>query len=68
MAVNLYRQDPALAAQVLNECLADGSVEEFLLALRHATKAFGGMPEFARATGVYEKKFCNMLSKKGIQI
>lgn len=55
MAVNLYKQAPVLAAQVLNECLADGSVKEFLLALRHATKAFGGMPEVARATG-YTKK------------
>ena len=55
MAVNLYKQAPVLAAQVLNECLADGSVKEFLLALCHATKAFGGMPEVAKATG-YTKK------------
>lgn len=65
MVIQMYRDDPALAAEMLNACLKDGNTEEFLLALRHATKAFGGMPEVAKATGLHEKTLYKSLSGKG---
>ncbi len=65
VAIQLYRDDPALAADMLNACLEDGDTEEFLLALRHVSKAFGGMPEVARATGLHEKTLYKSLSRKG---
>ena len=55
MAIQMYREDPALAADMLNACLEDGEMEEFLLALRHVTKAFGGLSDVAWATGLHEK-------------
>ena len=65
VAISMYREDPALAAEMLNACLEDGDMEGFLLALRHVSKAFGGMPEVARATGLHEKTLYKGLSKKG---
>jgi probable addiction module antidote protein len=65
VAVQLYRDDPALAADMLNACLEDGDTEGFLLALRHVSKAFGGMPEVARATGLHGKTLYKRLSSKG---
>ena len=65
VAIRMYREDPALAAEMLNACLEDGDTEGFLLALRHVSKAFGGMPEVARATGLHEKTLYKSLSKKG---
>ena len=65
MAIQMYREDPALAADMLNACLEDGEMEEFLLALRHVTKAFGGMSEVAKATGLHEKTLYKSLSSKG---
>ncbi|GAB6112690.1 addiction module antidote protein [Desulfomicrobium salsuginis] len=65
VAIRMYREDPALAADMLNACLEDGDTEGFLLALRHVSKAFGGMPEVARATGLHEKTLYKSLSKKG---
>ena len=47
VAIRMYREDPSLAADMLNACLEDGDTEGFLLALRHVSKAFGGMPEVA---------------------
>lgn len=65
VAIQMYREDPELAADMLNACLEDGSTEEFLLALRLVTKAFGGMAEVARATGLHEKTLYKSLSGKG---
>lgn len=65
VAVNLYREDPTLAADVLNACLADGETEEFLLALRYISKAFGSIREVAQATGLHEKTLYKTLSTKG---
>lgn len=65
VAIKLYREDPALAADMLNACLEDGDTEGFLLALRHVSKAFGGMPEVARAAGLHEKTLYKSLSSKG---
>ena len=37
VAIRMYREDPALAADMLNACLEDGDTEGFLLALRHVS-------------------------------
>jgi len=37
VAIRMYREDPALAAAMLNACLEDGDTEGFLLALRHVS-------------------------------
>ena len=65
VAIKMYREDPALAADMLNACLEDGDIEGFLLALRHVSKAFGGMPEVARTSGLHEKTLYKSLSKTG---
>lgn len=65
VAVRLYRNEPALAAEMLNACLEDGDVEELLVALRHITKAFGGIPTVAKAGGLHEKTLYKTLSPKG---
>ncbi len=65
VVVRMYQEYPTLAADMLNACLEDGDIEEFLLALRQITKAFGGMPEVARTTGLHEKTLYKSLSGKG---
>ena len=55
VAARMYDKDPQLAADMLNACLAEGEMDEFLVALRQITKAFGDLHEVARATGLYEK-------------
>lgn len=65
VAADLYRDSPELAASVLNACLEDGDMEGFLLALRHVTKAFGSLPEVARATGLHEKTLYKSLAADG---
>ena len=50
VAARMYANDPQLAADMLNACLEEGKIDEFLLAIRHIVKAFGGM---------HEKSLCN---------
>ncbi len=40
---DLFREDPKLAAQTLNDILEDGDQAELLVALRQMAKAFGGL-------------------------
>jgi len=65
VAAEIYRDDPKLAAEILNDCLLEGEQEEFLIALRHMSKAFGGMQELAKTTGLHEKTLYKTLSEKG---
>lgn len=39
VAIRMYREDPALAADMLNACLEDGDAEGFLLVLHHVSNA-----------------------------
>ncbi|MBQ7606534.1 MAG: hypothetical protein IJU76_00910 [Desulfovibrionaceae bacterium] len=64
VAASMCAKDPQLAADMLNACLEEGKREEFLLALRHIVKAFGGMHEVARETGMHEKSLYKSLSSK----
>ena len=65
VAARLYANAPQLAADMLNACLDDGDVEEFLIALRHIVKAYGGLHEVASATGLHEKTLYKSLSASG---
>jgi DNA-binding phage protein len=43
----LYREDPALAVEMLNGILEDDDQGELMVALRQMTKAFGGVSKVA---------------------
>ena len=63
--VSMFRDDPQLAAEYLNQVLADGSREELLLAMRYLTGAFGGVPGIARATKLNARTLYRTLSEQG---
>lgn len=65
VAARMYAKDPQLAAEMLNACLAEGEMDEFLVALRHIAKAFGGLHEVARVTGLHEKTLYKSLNATG---
>ncbi|WP_165177957.1 addiction module antidote protein [Desulfovibrio sp. ZJ369] len=65
VAARMYANDPQLAADMLNACLEDGEMDEFLVALRHIAKAYGGLPEVARVTGLHEKTLYKSLNANG---
>ncbi|WP_288956914.1 addiction module antidote protein [uncultured Desulfovibrio sp.] len=65
VAARMYVKDPQLAADMLNACLAEGEMDEFLIALRHIAKAFGGLHEVARVTGLHEKTLYKSLNPTG---
>ena len=60
-----FREDPALAAEYLNQVLADGSREEVLLAMRYLTRAFGGVTGVARVTKLNARTLYRTLSERG---
>ncbi len=64
-ATKMYAEDPQLAADMLNECLREGETQEFLFALRQIVKAYGGLPEVAKATGLHEKTLYKSLNQDG---
>jgi DNA-binding phage protein len=63
--VALFRSDPELAAEYLNQVLADGTIEELLLAMRHLSSAFGGATGVAEATKLNARTLYRTLSKHG---
>lgn len=65
VAARMYAKEPQLAADMLNACLAEGEMDEFLIALRHIAKAFGGLHEVARVTGLHEKTLYKSLNPTG---
>ncbi|MEO5334570.1 MAG: putative addiction module antidote protein [Magnetococcus sp. YQC-5] len=58
-------QDPETAAMYLEECLSDGDIELFKLALKHVADAQGGMTGLAKATTLSREALYRSLSKKG---
>lgn len=65
VAVELYRDDPELAVNMLNTCLEEGDTQGLLVALRHISNAYGGIPEVAKNTGMHEKTLYKTLSAQG---
>lgn len=61
----MYREQPELAAEVLNISLAEGDPEMLLVTLRHMTKAFGGISQIAALAGLNETTLYRTLSRRG---
>ena len=61
----LYRKDPDLAAQLLNDVLADGDHEELLITLRQLALAFGGVRSVAEAADLNATQLYRTLSADG---
>ncbi len=58
-------KDPEQAAIYLEECLIDGNMELFQVALRDVAKAQGGMSALASETKLAREALYRSLSKKG---
>ncbi|MFA6015705.1 MAG: addiction module antidote protein [Gallionellaceae bacterium] len=64
-SVEMFRNDPELAAEYLNSVLADGDESDLMLALRDLSKAFGGVQEVARQAEVNANTIYRTLSDQG---
>ena len=63
---NELLQDPEYAAMYLEECLADGDIELFKLALKNVADArLGGMTALAKKTKLGRESLYKTLSKEG---
>lgn len=61
----LYRNDPALALEVINSILADGEQAELLIVLRQLAQAFGGVQTVAEQAQLNPTQLYRTLSPKG---
>lgn len=61
----VYRKDPAFALEVINDILKDGDQPELLTALRHMTKAFGGVQAVAERAQLNPTQLYRTLSPEG---
>ena len=63
--IEMFRKDPAFAAEYLNAILVDGDETDLMLALRTLSKAFGGLQEVARNAEINANTIYRTLSEKG---
>lgn len=61
----MFRRDPALAADYLTDVLANGDEVDVMLALRSLSTAFGGVQEVARRADANPNTMYGTLSKQG---
>ena len=61
----LYRDDPALALDVINGILEDGDQAELLIVLRQMAQAFGGVQAVAEQAHLNPTQLYRTLSPKG---
>ena len=61
----LYRDDPALALEVINSILEDGDQAELLIVLRQMAQAFGGVQAVAEQAHLNPTQLYRTLSPKG---
>ena len=61
----LYRNDPALAIDVVNDILKDGDQAELLIVLRQLTQAYGGVQAVAEQAHLNPTQLYRTLSPKG---
>ena len=61
----LFRNDPALAAEYLNSVIADGDQAELMVALRHVVNARLGVQQAAELAGLNSKTLYRTLSAEG---
>ena len=62
---DMYKDDPALAAAVLDSVLADGNKGDLLIVLRQMSKAFGGISKLAEAAKLNKTQIYRILSRNG---
>lgn len=58
-------RDPEMAAEYLSAALEEGSVDQFLLALRHVADAHGGLGVLSDITHLNRQSMYRMLSESG---
>jgi probable addiction module antidote protein len=58
-------RDPTEAAAYLDAALEEGDRAIFLVAIRNVIKAFGGMTQIARDTGLNRENLYRVLSEQG---
>jgi probable addiction module antidote protein len=63
--VESFRRDPSLAADYLNDVLADGDERELMVALRRVAEAFGGVSKLAGKAKLNATTLYRTLSPKG---
>lgn len=61
----VFRKDPAYAAELLNSILEDGEQAELLIALRQMAEAFGGVRTIAKEAHLNPTQLYRTLSDKG---
>lgn len=61
----LYRSNPALALDVINDILEDGDQAELLTVLRQLAQAFGGVQAVAEQAHLNPTQLYRTLSPKG---
>ena len=61
----LFRDDPAFAAEYLSQILQDGEPAELLVALRQMAQARGGVRAIAKETELNATQLYRTLSPKG---
>lgn len=62
----MLRDDPELAAEYLEECLEQGDLELFKVALKHVAEArLGGMLALSKATDLNREALYRSLSENG---
>ena len=64
-SMDMFRNDPELAAEYLKSVLADGDEADLMLALRSLSQAFGGVQEVARQAEVNAHSLYRTLSERG---
>jgi probable addiction module antidote protein len=64
--IAMLQSDPVLAAEYLEECLEEGGIELFKVALRHVAEArLGGMSALSKATELNREALYRSLSEDG---
>jgi probable addiction module antidote protein len=61
----MFRSDPAFAAEYLDAVLADGDQAELMIALRHMADAFGGVARIAEKAHLSPTTLYRTLSRSG---
>lgn len=61
----LYRKNPTLAVEILNECIKEGDQEMLLVTLGHIIKTFGSVARLAKETSLNENTLHRTLSHHG---
>lgn len=64
-SAEMFRNDPQLATEYLNDVLANGDEVDIMLALRVLSCAFGGVQEVARRAEANPNTMYRTLSKRG---